>query len=76
MLVAFLVNIGHDGFSANIQFSTMLQDPETCKKLIPNYDMGCKRITPSDTYLQAFNKVDYCGGGIPCEQRWNSWTSI
>jgi hypothetical protein len=36
-----------------------MQDPELSKKLIPNYDMGCKRITPSDTYLAAFNKVIY-----------------
>lgn len=33
-----------------------IKDPELCKKLIPTYDMGCKRITPSDTYLPAFNK--------------------
>ena len=23
---------------------------------MPDYDMGCKRITPSDTYLKAFNR--------------------
>lgn len=34
----------------------VVKDPELCKKLIPSYDMGCKRITPSDTYLAAFNK--------------------
>jgi len=32
-----------------------VKNPETAKKLTPTYDMGCKRITPSDTYLQAFN---------------------
>ena len=29
-----------------------VKDPETAKNLTPSYDMGCKRITPSDTYLQ------------------------
>ena len=29
-----------------------VKNPETAKKLTPTYDMGCKRITPSDTYLQ------------------------
>lgn len=35
---------------------SILNDPALADKLIPNYDMGCKRITPSDTYLQTFNK--------------------
>jgi len=33
-----------------------VKNPDLAKKLIPSYDMGCKRITPSDTYLSAFNK--------------------
>ena len=33
----------------------VVKDPEIAKKLTPKYDMGCKRITPSDTYLQSFN---------------------
>ena len=28
-----------------------VKNPETAKKLTPTYDIGCKRITPSDTYL-------------------------
>ena len=36
----------------------VVKDPETARKLTPNYDMGCKRITPSDDYLQAFNKKE------------------
>ena len=31
-----------------------VKNPETAKKLTPTYDMGCKRITPSDTYLQVY----------------------
>jgi len=34
----------------------VVKDADLAKKLIPSYDMGCKRITPSDTYLSAFNK--------------------
>jgi len=34
----------------------VVKDPALAEKLTPNYDLGCKRITPSDTYLQAFNK--------------------
>ena len=26
--------------------------PEVAQKLIPNYELGCKRITPSDVYLK------------------------
>jgi len=33
-----------------------VKDPKTAEKLIPSFDMGCKRITPSDTYLAAFNR--------------------
>jgi len=33
-----------------------VKDPKLAEKLMPDYDMGCKRITPSDTYLKAFNR--------------------
>ena len=33
-----------------------VKDPELAAKLTPDYAMGCKRITPSDTYLAAYNK--------------------
>jgi len=33
----------------------VVNDAELAKKLTPSYDMGCKRITPSDDYLQTFN---------------------
>ena len=37
-------------------YRAAVKDPETCMKLIPSYDIGCKRITPSNHYLQSFNK--------------------
>ena len=33
-----------------------VKDQDLAAKLTPDYDMGCKRITPSDTYLAAYNK--------------------
>ena len=44
----------------------VVKNPETARKLTPSYDMGCKRITPSDDYLQAFNseKVSLVTEGI------------
>ena len=34
----------------------VVKDPELVEKLIPEYDMGCKRITPSYNYLHTFNR--------------------
>lgn len=30
----------------------VVQDPDTAEKLVPRYEMGCKRVSPSDDYLQ------------------------
>ncbi len=37
-------------------YKATIKDPVTCAKLTPSYEMGCKRITPSNHYLQSFNK--------------------
>lgn len=29
-------------------------DPELCEKLIPKWELGCRRITPGDGYLECF----------------------
>ncbi|OAP61569.1 hypothetical protein AYL99_03772 [Fonsecaea erecta] len=29
-------------------------DPELCEKLIPNWTLGCRRLTPGEGYLEAF----------------------
>ena len=34
----------------------VVKDPVTAAKLTPSYSLGCKRITPSDTYWKAFNR--------------------
>ena len=31
-------------------------DPELCSKLIPDWEVGCRRITPGPGYLEAFTK--------------------
>lgn len=31
-------------------------DPELCKILIPDFEVGCRRITPGPNYLEAFRK--------------------
>ena len=33
-----------------------LNDEDLKKKLLPDYEVGCKRITISNKYLPAFNK--------------------
>jgi len=48
----------HKAMSAHIR--RKVKDPSVAAKLVPSYPMGCKRITPSDTYLQAFNKEQVC----------------
>ena len=35
---------------------SIVKNIDLAKQLTPSYDIGCKRITPSDTYLSAFNK--------------------
>ena len=35
---------------------TEVFDTEMAKKLIPSYEVGCKRVTPSNSYLQSFNR--------------------
>lgn len=33
---------------------TLKQDPDLCKKLIPEWSLGCRRITPGEGYLESF----------------------
>ena len=34
----------------------VVEDEALAQKLLPDFDIGCKRITPSNEYLQCFNK--------------------
>lgn len=31
-------------------------DPELCEKLIPKWEVGCRRVTPGPGYLEAFSR--------------------
>jgi hypothetical protein len=31
-------------------------DPDLCEKLIPKWEVGCRRVTPGPGYLEAFAK--------------------
>ena len=35
---------------------SVVKDETLAQKLLPDFDIGCKRITPSNEYLQCFNK--------------------
>lgn len=40
---------------AREQMTAKLQhDPDLCKRLIPNWELGCRRITPGEGYLESF----------------------
>lgn len=41
--------------AAAAQMSERLQhDPELCAKLIPKWELGCRRITPGEGFLECF----------------------
>lgn len=43
-------------------------DPELCEKLIPRYELGCRRITPGTGYLESFTRpnVHLTNSAISC----------
>ena len=41
----------HDQMAAKLN-----NDPELCSKLIPEFEMGCRRVTPGAGYLESFTK--------------------
>ena len=41
-------------FARKQMASKLNNDPELCEKLIPKYELGCRRITPGSDYLEAF----------------------
>ncbi|KAF9889912.1 hypothetical protein FE257_006784 [Aspergillus nanangensis] len=43
-------------FAANQMAEKLNHDPELCKMLIPDFEVGCRRITPGPGYLEAFSK--------------------
>ena len=43
-------------FAINQMSSKLNHDHELCQKLIPKWELGCRRVTPGDGYLEAFTK--------------------
>ena len=44
-----MFNLAHEQMAEKLQ-----NDPELCKKLIPSWEIGCRRITPGEGYLESF----------------------
>lgn len=40
-------------FAAEQMASKLKHDPELCKMLIPDWEVGCRRITPGPGYLES-----------------------
>jgi cation diffusion facilitator CzcD-associated flavoprotein CzcO len=43
-------------FATKQMAAKLNHDPELCEKLIPKYELGCRRITPGTGYLEAFTQ--------------------
>ncbi|KAF2094438.1 FAD/NAD(P)-binding domain-containing protein [Rhizodiscina lignyota] len=41
-------------FAINQMSAKLNHDPELCEKLIPKWELGCRRVTPGDGYLESF----------------------
>jgi cation diffusion facilitator CzcD-associated flavoprotein CzcO len=46
-------------FARNQMAEKLNHDPVLCEKLIPKWELGCRRVTPGPGYLEAFTK-DNC----------------
>jgi cation diffusion facilitator CzcD-associated flavoprotein CzcO len=40
----------------NVWYRTQVRDPDVRRRLIPDYEIGCKRPSVSNTYLRTFNR--------------------
>ena len=41
-------------FAAAQMAEKLNHDPVLCEKLIPKWELGCRRVTPGEGYLEAF----------------------
>ena len=51
-----VVGSGHNGLIAGAYLAKAVKDPEVRAKLTPDYDLGCKRPSFSNSYLPTFNR--------------------
>ncbi|PLN78359.1 FAD/NAD(P)-binding domain-containing protein [Aspergillus taichungensis] len=57
-LVCLLLNINNEEaqrFGTNQMAEKLNHDPELCEKLIPKFEVGCRRVTPGQGYLESFS---------------------
>lgn len=47
-------NIETAEFARKQMAAKLNHDPELCEKLIPKWELGCRRVTPGDGYLESF----------------------
>lgn len=47
-------NLENAKFAASQMAEKLNHSPELCEKLIPTWELGCRRITPGEGYLEAF----------------------
>ena len=50
------INLSSTKFAREQMAQKLNHDKELCEKLIPKWELGCRRITPGDGYLEAFTK--------------------
>ncbi|KIW96797.1 uncharacterized protein Z519_02188 [Cladophialophora bantiana CBS 173.52] len=49
-------NVEHSKFASRQMAEKLNHDPDLCEKLIPKWELGCRRVTPGAGYLEAFLK--------------------
>ena len=47
-------NLDNAEFAARQMAEKLNHDPELCEILIPKWELGCRRITPGEGYLECF----------------------
>ena len=48
------MNVDTQTFAIKQMSEKLNNDPELCDKLIPKWELGCRRITPGQGYLESF----------------------
>lgn len=47
-------NLENAEFATKQMSEKLKHNPELCEKLIPKWELGCRRITPGEGYLECF----------------------
>lgn len=52
------MNVDTQNFAVKQMSEKLKHDPELCDKLIPKWELGCRRITPGEGYLESFTRAN------------------